>query len=341
MGHYDLIQQLPKVECHLHIEGTLEPELMFKMAQRNGIPLPYDSPQAVHRAYQFTDLQSFLDLYYQGTQVLVHKQDFYELTLAYLKKAHQDNVVHTEIFFDPQSHSQRGIPLDTVIDGIYEALEEGQKNWGISFRLISCFLRDLGEDKALTTFDTLLPFQDKLDGFGLDSTEIGYPPQNYRRVFEKVHQLGLPVVAHAGEEGPCDYIWQALQALKAQRIDHGVQCIHDASLMAYLKEHQIPLTVCPLSNVKLKVFPELAAHNLKTLLEYGLRVSIHSDDPAYFGGYIAQNYRETQQALGLSDAQVVQLIQNGFLSSWMSQEQKTQWLTTIDQMIESYGALLI
>lgn len=317
---------LPKAELHLHIEGTLEPELMFKLAQRNKINLPFNTVEDVKKAYQFSNLQSFLDIYYQGANVLQTQEDFYDLTYAYLTKISNQNVKHIEIFFDPQTHTDRGINFETVINGIYNALETGKKELNITSKIILCFLRHLSEDEAIKTFKKALPFQDKIIAIGLDSSEIGHPPSKFKNVFDMARKEGFLTVAHAGEEGSPEYIWEAINLLKVSRIDHGVRCLEDQKLVEYLKETQIPLTVCPLSNVKLKVFQTMKDHNLKTLLELGLCVTINSDDPAYFGGYLAENFQAIQQDLLLTDEQMYQLARNSFEASFLSQEEKQKFL---------------
>ena len=309
------IAGLPKAELHLHIEGTLEPELALRLAERNGVALPYASVDALRAAYQFTDLQSFLDIYYAGASVLQHEQDFYELTWAYLERAKADNVVHAEIFFDPQTHTARGVALGTVIGGVTRALEDAGHRLGISSRLIMCFLRHLSETDAFATVDAALPFREQIIAVGLDSSERGHPPSQFERVFARCRELGWRAVAHAGEEGPPAYIVEALDLLKAERIDHGVRCLDDARLVARLAREQVPLTVCPLSNVKLRVFPDLARHNLKQLLAAGLRVTVNSDDPAYFGGYVNDNFTAAQQALDLSRDDLRRLLQHPLESS--------------------------
>lgn len=328
-----LIQTLPKAELHLHIEGSLEPELMFKLAERNNIKLPFDSIEAVKVAYEFDNLQSFLDIYYEGANVLRTEADFYDLTWAYLEKAKADNIVHTEIFFDPQTHTERGIPFKVAITGIHNALQDAKSKLGISSRLILCFLRHLSEDEALKTLEEALPFKEWITAVGLDSSEKGHPPSKFMNVFKKARENGLLTVAHAGEEGPAAYIWEAIRQLEVSRIDHGVRCTEDNELVDYLKTHQIPLTVCPLSNLKLKVFQQLEDHNLKTLLEKGLCVMINSDDPAYFGGYLNQNFVETQQALNLTDAQIIKLCKNSIMASFLSDAEKQKWMTTIDEKV--------
>lgn len=316
------IQQLPKAELHLHIEGTLEPELMFKLAARNKIKLPFESIAAAKQAYNFQNLQSFLDLYYNCTQVLQQEQDFYDLTWAYLQKAVSQNVRHTEIFFDPQSHTERGISLEIVHNGIYRALKDAQSQFGLSSYLILCFLRHLTADQAMATLEAALPYKDTIIAVGLDSSEQGNPPEKFQAVFDRARAENFLTVAHAGEEGPAAYIWSAIKLLHVSRIDHGVRCLEDAELVDYLVAQQIPLTVCPLSNVKLKVFDTMTDHNLKQLLNLGVCITINSDDPAYFGGYIAENYQAAVNALKLSRSEVVQLAKNSFQASFLTPEVK-------------------
>jgi adenosine deaminase len=324
------IASMPKAELHLHIEGTLEPELALRLAERNGVTLPYPSVEALRTAYQFTDLQSFLDIYYAGASVLVHEQDFYDLTWAYLERAKTDNVVHTEIFFDPQTHTARGVLLATVIAGITRALDDAGRRLGISSGLIMCFLRHLSETEAFAVVDAALPFRERIVGVGLDSSERGHPPSQFERVFARCRELGWRPVAHAGEEGPAAYIIEALDLLKVERIDHGVRCLDDAGLVARLAREQVPLTVCPLSNVKLRVFPDLQRHNLKQLLAAGLRVTVNSDDPAYFGGYVNDNFTAAQQALNLSRDDIRQLARNSFLASFISEADKRRFCAALD-----------
>lgn len=325
-----LIQRIPKAELHLHIEGTLEPEMMMELALRNQITLPYASVEEIREAYNFSDLQSFLDIYYAGAQVLVKTQDFYDLTMAYLERAANDNVRHVEIFFDPQTHTARDIEFATVINGIYAALQDGQSQLGITFKLIMCFLRHLDESEALATLDEALPFKDKIDAVGLDSAEVGHPPSKFVRVFDRARKEGFLAVAHAGEEGPPEYISEALDLLKVKRIDHGVRCIEDASLIKRLVDEQIPLTVCPLSNVKLRVFDSMEQHNLGVLLRHGICVTINSDDPAYFGGYISENFLRTQQALNLDAADIYTLAKNSFTASFLSTTDKQRHIAELD-----------
>jgi adenine deaminase len=321
-----LARELPKAELHLHIEGTLEPELMFELARRNGLGLPYASVGEVRQAYVFSDLQSFLDIYYAGCAVLLTEQDFYDLTWAYLQRAAAQGVRHAEIFFDPQTHTDRGVAFETVITGIRRALEAGRDRLQVTSGLILCFLRHLPEDAAMRTLDEALPFRDWLLGVGLDSSEIGHPPTKFARVYARASEAGLLPVAHAGEEGPPAYIWEALDVLHARRIDHGVRCTEDPRLIGRLVDEQIPLTVCPLSNVKLRVFADLEQHNLKRLLDKGLRVTINSDDPAYFGGYVADNFAATAAALSLTREDLITLARNSFLASFLSDDAKRGYL---------------
>ncbi len=323
------IQKLPKVELHIHLEGSLEPEMMVAIAQRNGIHLPYRSVEAVRTAYQFKDLQSFLDLYYAGAGVLQTEQDFYDLTWAYLQKCAAQTVRHTEIFFDPQSHTDRGIPFEVVLSGIQQALKDGEQ-LGISSRLILCFLRHLSAESAIATLKQALPHQDAIAAVGLDSSELGHPPSKFQSVFDRARAEGFLTVAHAGEEGPADYIWEAIRLLNVSRIDHGVRCVEDAALVNYLAEHQIPLTVCPLSNVKLCVFETLAQHNLKQLLDKGLCVTINSDDPAYFGGYMQENMVQTQAALNLSHHDLYGLSKNAIAASFLSATDQQALIDELD-----------
>ena len=308
----DFIAALPKAELHLHIEGTLEPELIFELARRNGAALSFASVEVLRRAYEFTDLQSFLDLYYQAAAVLQTREDFYDMTLAYFRKASSQNVRHAEIFFDPQTHTQRGVPFATVIEGIRDAQAFAERELGITSKLILCFLRHLSEDDALKTLDEALPYREALVAVGLDSSEAGNPPSKFARVFARARDAGLLAVAHAGEEGPPEYIWEALDVLGARRIDHGVRCIEDPQLVARLVADQIPLTVCPLSNVKLRVFERLRDHNLRVLLDKGVKVTINSDDPAYFGGYINENYIAAAEELGLTRDELERVARNSF-----------------------------
>jgi adenosine deaminase len=328
----DFLRDLPKAELHLHIEGTLEPELLFELARRNDIRLPFDSVEAVRRAYDFSNLQSFLDIYYAGCCVLRQEQDFYDLTSAYLRRVAGQGVRHVEVFFDPQAHTGRGVPFETALTGISRALEDGRQRLGISSHLILCFLRHLSADAAMDTLRQALPFKDRLVAVGLDSSEVGHPPQKFQAVFDRARGEGLRTVAHAGEEGPPDYIWQALDRLGVSRIDHGVRCAEDRRLMTRLADEQIPLTVCPLSNVKLRVFPTLERHNLKHLLAEGLCVTVNSDDPAYFGGYVEENYRAVQAALGLTRADLCRLARNSIQASFLCDEEKQRLFAALPSM---------
>ena len=318
----ELIKKIPKAELHLHIEGSLEPDLMFKLAKRNNIKIPFKSVNEVKTAYNFYGLQSFLDIYYQGAQVLIKEQDFFDLTWSYMLKCKENNIVHTEIFFDPQTHTKRGINFDIVINGIYKALQKAQKEFGLSFKIIMCFLRHLDEKEGFKVLDQALAHKDKIYGVGLDSSETDNPPNKYEKLFKKAIKYGFITVAHAGEEGPPEYMWEALNLLNVKRIDHGVQCLKDEKLVEKLSENQIPLTVCPLSNIKLRVFNKLEDHSLKKMLDKKLMVMVNSDDPAYFGGYLNQNLIETQAALNLSKNEVKTLLINSFKSSFLSEEKK-------------------
>ncbi len=333
MALTDLIQRLPKAELHLHIEGTLEPEMMMALAQRNGIELPYHNVDEIRDAYQFSNLQSFLDIYYAGAQVLREQQDFHDLTWAYLNRAAADNVRHVEIFFDPQTHTERDVAFGTVIEGIDSALRDGESKLGITYRLIMCFLRHLSASEAMATLEEALPFKSSIHAVGLDSSEVGHPPSRFVDVFDRARDEGLLTVAHAGEEGPPAYISEALDLLKVERIDHGVRCLEDPALVERLAREQIPLTVCPLSNVKLRVFDTLEQHNLRKLLRAGLCATINSDDPAYFGGYIGENFLRTQQAVDLDAADIYQLSKNAFNASFLSDTDKQRYLAELESTI--------
>jgi adenosine deaminase len=322
-----MLQAMPKAELHIHIEGSLEPELIFEFAQRNGVSLPYASVEALRQAYAFTDLQSFLDIYYAGASVLLTEQDFYDMTAAYLAKAAADNVRHTEIFFDPQTHTARGVGIDTVIDGIWRACRDSP----VSAGLIMCFLRHLSEDDALATLEQALPYRDKIIGVGLDSSELGHPPEKFARVFARARDLGLHLVAHAGEEGPPSYIASALDVLHVERIDHGVRCLDDPALVQRLVRERMALTVCPLSNIKLRVFDAMGSHNLRTLLDAGLAVTVNSDDPAYFGGYVNDNYLAAFEALPLDASHARRLAANSFEAAFLAPERKRAFLDEVDQ----------
>lgn len=331
----NLIRGLPKVELHLHIEGTLEPELLLRLAKENGVALPYASAEDARRAYAFTDLTSFLKLYYDGVRVLRKEQDFYELTLRYLERARVENVRHTEIFFDPQSHTGRGVAFGTVVSGIRRALVEGETRWGLTGQLILCFLRDQSPEAAMRTLEEALDFKDAIVAVGLDSAELGHPPKKFVPVFDRARKEGFLTVAHAGEEGPPEYISQALDLLGVQRIDHGVRCVEDARLVKRLRDEQIPLTVCPLSNVKLGVFEELADHNLKELLRLGLRVTVNSDDPAYFGGYLTENLLASSRALGLQRDEIERLARNAIEAAFIGPQSKKALVEELDTFLES------
>jgi len=328
-----LIKKIPKAELHLHIEGCLEPELMFELAKRNSVKIPFKSIDEVKSAYRFQNLQSFLDIYYQSAKVLIKEQDFFDLTWSYILKCKENNVVHTEIFFDPQTHTGRKIKFDVVINGIHRALIKAKKELKISSKIIMCFLRHLDEESASKTLDQALKYKNKIDGIGLDSSEVGNPPSKFKNVFKKATDENFITVAHAGEEGPQEYIWEALDILNVKRIDHGVQCLKDPQLVQKLQKEQIPLTICPLSNVKLCVFKKLEDHNLKKLLDRGLMVMVNSDDPAYFGGYINTNLIECQKALNLSKGDVKRLVINSFKSSFLGENEKKKWINQINNLI--------
>ena len=320
------IKKTPKTELHLHIEGTLEPDHLFKLAKKNDIQIPFANVNEVKSAYNFNNLESFLNIFYQGSKVLIKEQDFFDLTWAYALKCKEENVVHSEIFFDPQVHVNRGINFDVVINGIYKAFLKANKQFGLTFKIIMCFLRHLDEASAFKILDQALVHKDKIVGVGLDSSEIGHPPSKFKRVFKKAIEKGFLTVAHAGEEGPPEYIWEALNILKVKRIDHGVKCFQDEKLVQKLVNDQIPLTVCPLSNIKLHVFNKLKEHNLKKMLNKELMVMVNSDDPAYFGGYVNKNLIECQAALNLSMNEVKTLIINSFKSSFLKKEKKREWI---------------
>ncbi|MEZ9569705.1 adenosine deaminase [Vibrio splendidus] len=327
------IKHLPKVELHLHIEGTLEPELMFQLAKRNNVSIPFDNPDQVRDAYQFHNLQSFLDIYYQGANVLIHEQDFYDLTWAYLLKCQQDNVVHTEIFFDPQTHTERGIAFEVVISGITKALNQAEQELGISSQLIMCFLRHLDDDSAFETLKQALPYKDKIIAVGLDSSEKGNPPEKFKHVFQEAINQGFLTVAHAGEEGPAQNISDALSLLGITRIDHGVRCVEDEDLMEQLIAKRTPLTVCPLSNTKLKVFNTMQEHNIVELLRKGLCVTINSDDPAYFGGYMNDNFLAVANAHPLTKNELAQFSINAVEASFISPHAKEDLIAQVRQYL--------
>lgn len=326
------IEGIPKAELHLHIEGTFEPELMFEIANRNNVSIPYQSVEELKNAYNFNNLQEFLNIYYAGASVLLKEQDFYDLTWAYLTKAHEQNLIHTEIFFDPQTHTDRGVSFDTVIQGIHNALVDGQKKLGISSKIIMCFLRHLDEAAAFETLKQALPYKKWIVGVGLDSSEMGHPPSKFERVFSKAREEKFITVAHAGEEGPAAYVWEALNLLKVSRIDHGNRSLDDDQLIQHLAEKQMPLTVCPLSNLELKVVEDLKNHPLLQLMDAGLMVTINSDDPAYFGGYMNENYIQIAFALNLSKKQITKLAKNSFKSSFLSKSEKEKLI----HQVESY-----
>tara|TARA_B100000131_G_scaffold134669_1_gene131367 strand:+ start:984 stop:1982 length:999 start_codon:yes stop_codon:yes gene_type:complete len=324
------INKTPKAELHLHIEGSLEPELMFKLSKRNKVEIPFKSVEEIKSAYNFTNLDSFLKIYYEGSNVLINEEDFFDLTWEYVLRCKQDNIVHTEIFFDPQSHLVRGVSFDKIINGIDKALKKAEKEFNITSKIIMCFLRHLDEDSCFDVLNHACNHKDKIIGVGLDSSEKGNPPKKFKSLFEKAIEERFLTVAHAGEEGPPEYIWDSLNLLKVKRIDHGVQCLKDENLVNRLKEDQIPLTVCPLSNVKLCVFDKLENHNLKQMLDKGLRVMVNSDDPAYFGGYLNKNLIDTSKALNLELNHVKILIENSFKSSFLNEKIKNEWLKKVN-----------
>lgn len=326
----DFIRRLPKAELHMHIEGSLEPEMMFSLAARHGIKLPYKDVDAVRRAYRFNNLQEFLDIYYAGAAVLIDRSDFRDLMFAYMKRAHADGVVHSEIFFDPQTHTARGISIGTVIEGLTDGMAEAKRAYGITSELILCFLRHLSEEDAFKTLDAAMPYRALFTGVGLDSSEVGHPPSKFERVFARARELGLHVVAHAGEEGPPAYVYEALDLLKTERIDHGVRSEADPALMARLAKSKMPLTVCPLSNVKLAVFKRAADHNLKRMLDAGVMVMVNSDDPAYFGGYVLDNYLAMADALKLDNTELKVLAANSITASFLPEAQKKEWLARVE-----------
>ena len=326
----NFINKSPKAELHLHIEGSLEPELMFKLSKRNKIEIPFKSVEEIKAAYNFSNLDSFLKIYYEGSNVLINEEDFFDLTWEYILRCKQDNIVHTEIFFDPQSHLPRGVSFNTIINGIDKALKKAHKDFGITSKIIMCFLRHLDEDQCFDVLKKACNYKDKIVGVGLDSSEKGNPPTKFKKLFDQAMKEGFLTVAHAGEEGPPEYIWDSLNLLKVKRIDHGVQCLKDEKLVDKLSNEQIPLTVCPLSNVKLCVFEKLEDHNLKKMMKKGLRVMVNSDDPAYFGGYLNKNLIETSKALNLQIEDVKELLENSFTSSFLDEESKNNWLSKIN-----------
>ncbi|AUX89113.1 adenosine deaminase [Acinetobacter variabilis] len=333
MNRLELIQALPKAELHVHIEGTFEPELMFAIAQRNEISIPYKSVEEVKQAYNFHNLQSFLDIYYAGANVLIHEQDFYDLAWAYFEKCADDNVVHTEMFFDPQTHTDRGIAFETVINGLQKACDDAKAKLGITSHLIMCFLRHLSEEAAFETLEQALPYKDRIIGVGLDSSEVGHPPSKFECVFAKAREAGFLVVAHAGEEGPAEYVWEALDLLKVNRIDHGVRSEEDPELMQRLIAEKMPLTVCPLSNLKLCVVDDMQQHNIRRLLQQGVHVTVNSDDPSYFGGYMNDNFIAIAEALDLSNEELKQLAINSFEASFISDTEKQKWISLIQALV--------
>ncbi|WP_180171589.1 adenosine deaminase [Acinetobacter sp. YH12023] len=332
MDQLELIRALPKAELHVHIEGTFEPELMFAIAQRNNIAIPYQSVEELKEAYNFHNLQSFLDIYYAGANVLIHEQDFYDLAWAYLEKCAEDHVVHTEMFFDPQTHTDRGVAFETVLNGLQRACDDAKMKLGISSHLIMCFLRHLSEDAAFSTLEQALPYKDQIIGVGLDSSEVGHPPSKFERVFAKAREAGFLIVAHAGEEGPAEYVWEALDLLKVNRVDHGVRSEEDPVLMQRLIAEKMPLTVCPLSNLKLCVVNDMANHNIRRLLQQGVHVTVNSDDPSYFGGYMNDNFIAITEALDLSNAELKQLAINSFEASFISDAEKQTWIKKIEAL---------
>ncbi|NOI25777.1 adenosine deaminase [Vibrio mediterranei] len=331
------IQDLPKVELHLHIEGSLEPELLFKLAQRNGISLPYSSPEALRTAYDFEDLQSFLDIYYQGANALITEQDFYDLTWSYLERCKVDNVIHTEIFFDPQTHTERGIAFETVIKGIHRALQDGETILGITSQIIMCFLRHLSEDSAIKTLKQALPHKELIVGVGLDSSEQGHPPEKFARVFKMAKEHGFLTVAHAGEEGPAQNIVDAIELLGVSRVDHGVRCVESDELVARLIETKMPLTVCPLSNIKLCVFDDMSQHNIVSLLRKGVAVTINSDDPAYFGGYMTDNFKAVSEAHDMTHQELAQLTINAIDASFIDESTKREYRSRVADYVARFS----
>ncbi|SEL37651.1 adenosine deaminase [Aquimarina amphilecti] len=327
------IENIPKTELHLHIEGTFEPELMFEIAKRNQKKIPFNSVAELKSAYKFNNLQEFLDIYYAGANVLIKEQDFYDLTWAYLTKVHEQNVVHVEIFFDPQTHTDRGVSFDTVIKGIHSALEDGKERLGITYKLIMSFLRHLDEASAFKTLEQSLPYKDWISGVGLDSSEVGNPPSKFEEVFKKSRKEGFLTVAHAGEEGPATYIWEALELLQVTRIDHGNRCLEDNKLVKQLASSQMPLTLCPLSNLELKVVSNLKEHPIVKMMAENLLVTVNSDDPAYFGGYMNENYIGIANALDLSKEQIAELVKNSFIASWLPKQEKEKRILEIDQYL--------
>jgi len=337
MAHDHLIDRLPKCELHIHIEGSLEPEMMFALAKRNNIALPYDSVDAIRRAYQFAQLQDFLDVYYQGMSVLITEQDFFDLAFAYLERAQADNVRHVEMFFDPQGHTSRGVAFETVVNGLHRACRAAQERLGISASLIMCFLRHLDETDAERTLDLALPHTSKIIGVGLDSSERGHPPSKFRNVFRRARDAGFHLFAHAGEEGPPAYVWEAIDVLGVERIDHGNRSLEDAALVSRIARDRTPLTVCPLSNLKLRVVDDLQHHPLRQMMQKDLIVTLNSDDPAYFGGYVADNYRALAQAIALTPQELIAVARNGFTAAMMSDEDRKTQLEGFDAVAADLG----
>ncbi|MCZ2723004.1 adenosine deaminase [Marinomonas sp. 15G1-11] len=330
-----LAERMPKAELHLHLEGTLEPEQMFQIAKRNNILLKYHSIEELQAAYQFSNLQDFLDLYYQGMSVLLKEEDFYDLTMAYLEKVHAQNVVHVELFFDPQGHLARGIAFDIQINGITKALTEAEQKWGMTYQLIMSFLRHLSEESAFETLDLAKPFLDKITGVGLDSSELNHPPEKFSRVFQSCKDLGLKITVHAGEEGPPDYVWQALDILNVDRIDHGNRALEDTQLTSEILRRRLTLTVCPLSNLKLCVVDSMASHPIQKMLQLNLNATVNSDDPAYFGGYMNENYRALIQESNLTEDELYRLAKNSFAGAWLSTAQKNHYLALVDDAFKA------
>ena len=331
MNEKELIRALPKAELHIHIEGSLEPEMMFELSKRNGVELPYEDVDSIRSAYEFNCLQDFLDLYYQGMSVLLTEQDFHDLTWAYLLRCRDDNVVHTEIFFDPQGHTERGVSFETVFEGIWSALERGREELGISSRVIMCFLRHLDEEAAFATLEEAMPFLDRIEGVGLDSSEVGHPPDKFLRVFARAAGLGLKRVAHAGEEGPPEYVYQALDNLRVHRIDHGNRALEDGALVERLAGEQVPLTVCPQSNLRLAVVADMSEHPIRRMLASGLRATVNSDDPAYFGGYVNDNFNALVDAVGLERGEIIRLVRNSFEASFLDPESVQRHLQSVEK----------
>jgi adenosine deaminase len=334
----NIITNMPKAELHLHIEGTLEPQLMFNLAKKNNIKLPFSSIEEIKKAYKFNNLQEFLDIYYQGANVLRTNEDFYDLTFAYLKKAHEENIVHTEFFFDPQTHTSRDISFETVFNGIYKATKDAEKKYGITSLIIMSFLRHLSEKEAFETLEQSLPFIDKIKAIGLDSSELGNPPEKFERVYKKAKKLGFKLVAHAGEEGPVDYIWSALNLLNIDRVDHGNTSLNDKELVNHLVKNKIALTICPLSNLELKVVKDLKFHPLKKMLDLGMIATVNSDDPAYFGGYINDNFIKITESLNLNSSEIKKLAENSFQASMMDENDKEVWIKKVNTYFKNANA---